>query len=74
MNKLKLFISKSKSSMGLATLALALATVTAMDKKHPTKSPGIAAGVKNGRMQSASEIRNCTGPKLIGWNAIVSAT
>jgi len=29
MSKLKLFIAKSKSSMGLAALALVLATVTA---------------------------------------------
>ena len=31
--------------------------------RHPTKSPGIAAGVNIGKIVSASEIRTCTSPK-----------
>ena len=45
-----------------------------LEIRHPKKSPGTAAGVKKGRMHSASEMRNCTGPKLMGANIIVSAT
>ena len=31
-------------------------------RKQPTKSPGTAAGVKNGRIVSASEMRTWTSP------------
>jgi hypothetical protein len=34
--------------------------------RHPTKSPGIAAGVNIGKIVSASEIRTCTSPKENG--------
>ena len=30
--------------------------------RHPTNNPGTAAGVKIGRIVSASEIRTCTSP------------
>ena len=33
---------------------------------HPTKSPGIAAGVNTGRIVSASAIRICTSPNENG--------
>ncbi len=42
---------------------------------QPIKSPGTAAGVKNGSTQSASETRSCiipSCPKLKGATAIVS--
>jgi len=35
-------------------------------------NPGIAAGVKNGRIQRISEILNWMGPKLTGAKAMVS--
>ena len=35
-----------------------------LDNRQPTNSPGIAAGVKYGRIVSASAILNCIGPKL----------
>lgn len=34
--------------------------------RHPTKSPGIAAGVNIGKIVSASEMRTCTSPKENG--------
>ena len=34
-----------------------------LERTHPKVSPGMAAGVNTGRMVSASEKRNCTGPK-----------
>lgn len=38
------------------------------------KYPGTAAGVKYGRTHRASEIRNWTGPKLMGRKAMVRTT
>jgi hypothetical protein len=32
------------------------------ESRHPIKSPGTAAGVKQGRIQSASEKRTCITP------------
>ena len=41
---------------------------------HPTNSPGMAAGVKNGSTVSASENRIWTSPKLSGANTSVRTT
>ena len=38
------------------------------------KSPGTAAGVKNGRIVSDSEMRTCTSPYEIGANTSVRTT
>lgn len=44
-----------------------------MESKHPTVRPGIAAGVKTGRMVSISATRNCPIPKDSGAKSRVRA-
>ena len=42
--------------------------------RHPINKPGIAAGVKSGRIVSASEMRTCISPKLNGAKTRVRTT
>ena len=48
------------------------APVIRFDSRQPTNSPGIAAGVKYGRMVRASEIRICIAPLAKSKAAIVT--
>ena len=45
-----------------------------LEIRQPKNTPGTAAGVKYGRTHRASEIRNWTGPKLMGRKAMVRTT
>ena len=43
-----------------------------LERKQPIVSPGMADGVKRGRIDNASLIRSCTAPNEMGANKKVS--
>ena len=56
------------------TTSRAAAPPRRLEIRQPKNTPGTAAGVKYGRTHRASEIRNWTGPKLMGRKAMVRTT